>query len=306
MSYSGDAAEQIVKLSLEGVEVAAKITGGAAKEIALLIVAALKSDGKSSLKLKGRARLASMLKSGKPLEIFSVKESDLDKFRQGAKEYGIVYCVLRNTKNKPDGLCDILVKADDAPKISRLIERFKFATVDRGKIESEIVAERSAKAGAAPEAPAEAGRTGSAELEAPDIGDTEKLLDDLLGTPEGKADHNIPEAEKAESSKTEAAKPARDIPGRDTDSHPFTETTPQATLPSEPTSGSRKKPERATSSKPSVKDEMREIAASRKSKGPDAPAIDERAAAGKAKPTPATTTHKQPQRGKPKNQKGSR
>jgi len=34
MSVSGDAAEQIVKMSLEGVEVAARITGTAAKEIA--------------------------------------------------------------------------------------------------------------------------------------------------------------------------------------------------------------------------------------------------------------------------------
>lgn len=32
MNPSGDAAEQVVRLSLEGVEVAAKITGSAAKE----------------------------------------------------------------------------------------------------------------------------------------------------------------------------------------------------------------------------------------------------------------------------------
>ena len=41
MSYSGDAAEQVVRMSLEGVEVAAKITGAGAKEIALLLYAAV-------------------------------------------------------------------------------------------------------------------------------------------------------------------------------------------------------------------------------------------------------------------------
>ena len=46
MNHSGDAAEQIVRLSLEGVEVAARITGTAAKEIAMFIVAALKSGDK--------------------------------------------------------------------------------------------------------------------------------------------------------------------------------------------------------------------------------------------------------------------
>ena len=40
------------------------------------------------MKPKGKARMTSMLKSGKALEIFSVKESDLKNFVQGAKQYG--------------------------------------------------------------------------------------------------------------------------------------------------------------------------------------------------------------------------
>jgi len=145
MNHSGDAAEQIVRMGLEGVEVAAKITGTAAKEIALLLLAALKSPEKSTggMKLMGKERLETMLKSGKPLEIFSLRDSDLKTFAQETKRYGIVYCVLRNSRNTPDGLCDIMVKADDAPKINRLVERFKFATVDRAQIESEIVQEQA-------------------------------------------------------------------------------------------------------------------------------------------------------------------
>ena len=38
MSYSGDAAEQVVRMSLEGAEVAAKITGAGAKQVAILSV----------------------------------------------------------------------------------------------------------------------------------------------------------------------------------------------------------------------------------------------------------------------------
>ena len=44
MNHSGDAAEQIVRMSLEGVEVAAKITGTAAKEVALLLIEGRKRD----------------------------------------------------------------------------------------------------------------------------------------------------------------------------------------------------------------------------------------------------------------------
>ena len=47
MTASGDAAEQVVRMSLEGVEVAAKITGNGAKNIALLLAAVLKEEQKT-------------------------------------------------------------------------------------------------------------------------------------------------------------------------------------------------------------------------------------------------------------------
>lgn len=243
MNHSGDAAEQMVRMSLDGVEVAAKITGSAAKEIAVFLVAALKNKDKN-IKLKGKTRLTSMLKSGKSLEIFSVKEGDLKNFMQGAKQYGIVYCVLRNTKNNSDGLCDIMVKADDAPKISRLVERFKLATVDKAKVETDLVTEKNEK-------PA------STEPESPDIGDTEKLLNELLGTDEGKSEQKKPVKES--------------------DNRPFADKPPQI-RPSEPISESRNKSARAIMGKPSVKEELREITA---------------AIADRIKNTPTVITHKQ-------------
>lgn len=291
MNHSGDAAEQIVRMSLEGVEVAAKITGSAAKEVALLLMAALKSNN-GNLKLKGKARLTSMLKSGKPLEIFSVKESDLKQFVTGAKEYGIVYCVLRNPKNSPDGLCDVMVKADDAPKISRLVERFHFATVDKAKIEHELVAERAAREGAAPEAPA-------SRQAAPDVGDTEKLLDELLGEPEGRAELEQPQPTLTEPVQTEPVKPGKEQP----ESRPFVQDALPTTPLSEPTSENKNKSARGISSKPSVKQELREIKAAQRAQEAASQGRDELSAADKPRDTPKTT-HKQPQNnGKQKSKK---
>ena len=48
MNTAGDAAEQIVKMSLNGVEVAAKITGAGAKELAMMIYAILKDQKKDT------------------------------------------------------------------------------------------------------------------------------------------------------------------------------------------------------------------------------------------------------------------
>jgi len=82
MNNGGDAAEQIVRLSLEGFEVAAKVTGEMAKDIALLLISVLKQEQKT----KGKARLTSMIKSGKELKVFSVSQKDLKKFTQEAKK----------------------------------------------------------------------------------------------------------------------------------------------------------------------------------------------------------------------------
>lgn len=61
LSISSDSAEQIVRLSLEGMEVVAKISGVAAKNIAVALYAIMQ-DKKQT---KGKARLNNMIRTGK-------------------------------------------------------------------------------------------------------------------------------------------------------------------------------------------------------------------------------------------------
>ena len=127
MSSSSDAADQVIRMSLESVEIIAKISGKGAERALALICATLQSNEKT----KGKTRLSNMLKTNKELKIFSVKEKDLKKFAEEAKRYGILYCVLApKTKNDSDGIVDIMVKAEDAPRINRVVERFKLFEVD--------------------------------------------------------------------------------------------------------------------------------------------------------------------------------
>ncbi len=136
MNNSGDAAEQVVRLSLEGTEVALKLTGSAAKNIAAAIYAVLKNRDKN--KIKGRQRLTAMLKSGKELKVFTVSEEHLKQFATEAKRYGVVYCALRGKEQSADGMVDIMVRAEDASKINRIVERFQLATVDTVSIKHDI------------------------------------------------------------------------------------------------------------------------------------------------------------------------
>ena len=135
MNQSSDAAEQIVRMSLEGFEVAAKVTGSGAKNIAVLLYTIMKNREQTS----GKSKLSSMLKSGKPLTIFTIKKDDLAKFQQEAKRYGILYCALVDKKDKSkDGIVDIVVRKEDSARINRIVERFKFVEFNKAEIISSI------------------------------------------------------------------------------------------------------------------------------------------------------------------------
>lgn len=106
---TSESADELVKIYLEGVETVLRISGTGAKNIAMALIAM----SKERTQTKGKTRLTNMLKSGKSLDIFTIKAEDLKKFSQEAKKYGILYCALANKRNnKIDGMVDIMVRED--------------------------------------------------------------------------------------------------------------------------------------------------------------------------------------------------
>ena len=268
MNTGGEAAEQIVRMSLEGFEVAAKITGAGAKNIAILLYSVLKEEKKT----KGKARLTSMLRSGKELKVFTVKRGDLQKFTQEAKKYGVLYCVLTDRKNKdPNAEVDVIARAEDASKISRIVERFHLASVDTASIVTEAEKSKDGKAAAKDAA------DGQPE---PDIGvqekaEKDKLLDALMGKPVQK-EENAPNPSVAKTEKSPLSEPTSEQPKKSAEG---------ATM---------------TKEKPSVKEELRKIKESRKEQEADkgTSALDKSGASDRAKSANGKTEHKQPQRKK--------
>lgn len=193
-SYSGDAAEQVVRMSLETGEVAVKLAGTGAKQLAILLYAILREQKKT----KGKTRLTNMLRSGKELKVFAVKDTDLQLFCREAKKYGVLYCVLKD-RDATDGITDIMVRAEDASKINRIFERFDLATVDMAEIRSEIERTRAEQTADEPETPAAAEPMAEQE--------TEKLLDALLS----------PAPAPAPEQEGELPAPERTVPEQDKD-----------------------------------------------------------------------------------------
>lgn len=301
MNTSGEAADQVVRMSLEAGEAALKISGTGAKQLAVILYAILKEQKKT----KGRARLETLVRSGKPLTVFSVKESDLKKFVQEAKRYGILYCAVRDPKGSRDGMVDIMVKEEDAPRINRIVERFKFASVmEAAQIKTEIQKSREEKGRSAPaekspkekssaekskgkqqpekktpeeKSPSEkAGQKSGQpepEIQKPEKSKEDKLMDELMGEPvkkEGKQKNpSLARTEKSHPSEPISGKQSRTAGGT---SKPYVTTVPE---------------------KPSVRKELNEIKAERK-KEAEAAKRNEPARDTKSKNT-KPVQHKQPQ-----------
>lgn len=183
MSTETEAANQVVNMSLKSIEVMAKISGEGAKHLAVYLFAALQGQKRT----KGSIRLESLLRSGKELKVFAVKNEDLATFCKEAKRYGVLYCALRDKKNV-DGMCDVMVRAEDASKINRIVERFHLATVDTAKIKSEIEKSSGMSEAPAVEQGHEPGHEQVQEQELPkeiaEERNTDDLLDELMGKSE--------------------------------------------------------------------------------------------------------------------------
>ena len=238
MNTSGEAADQVMRMMLNGAEVLIKLSGSGAKNAAVLLY----SIAREQKKTKGAARLESMLRSGKPLKVYTFRDSDLPKFKEVAKQYGILYTVLKE-KDKTGGVFDVMVRAEDESKIARITERFNLARVNTADLRAEIIREKE-------EIEKDEGKTDVPETDKPEKSADEKLAEEILGKPIQKEEN---EMENPTAARTETTR----VPEG---------TEPERNLPSELSSTATKKTERSddksegkSDRKPSVRKKLEEI-----------------------------------------------
>ena len=183
MSANGEAAEQVTRILLEGTEVLLRLSGKGAERAAVLVYTTLRQQEKT----KGAARLSSMLRSGKPLKVYTFEEKDLPKFKEVAKQYGVLYTILKE-KDKTGGVFDVLIRADDENKINRIIERFDLTKLDTFSLKVELEKEKRAR-DAAKETEGERVVSDEPdekqviERERPEKSRSDRMADDLMSAP---------------------------------------------------------------------------------------------------------------------------
>ena len=122
MSIGSETAEQMTREAIQISEAAAKLAALGAKNLAALCLALANENQK----LRGKTHMNALLRSGKELRVFDLKEQDLAVFKREAKKYGALFSVIKDTTSD-SGHVDILAKAEDVSKLNRIFERLHYA-----------------------------------------------------------------------------------------------------------------------------------------------------------------------------------
>lgn len=136
-----DAPDQVLRLSMEGVEFALKISGAAAKNVA----AALYAVARDQKRTKGKAGITAMLRQQRPLTVYTIPKADCPEFVKQAKRYGILYAPI--PLKKGDDTLDLMVFQDDAPRVNRIVERLSLTVLDTASLQTGL---EQAREGAGP------------------------------------------------------------------------------------------------------------------------------------------------------------
>jgi len=141
MDFEERTAEQIIRVALLGSTIFLKISGAGTLAVAGFLAAAASGKAKTS----GQVRLKTLLQSGAELKVFTMQgDANFEVFAREAKTYGILYSVVRRTDTeKEQQIYDIMVRAIDAGKLNRVIEKYHLVEVEATAMPVEAPAQES-------------------------------------------------------------------------------------------------------------------------------------------------------------------
>lgn len=117
MDVSGDVADLMVKESIQLTEASIKLLAGGSRDLTAFLLA-LARDNK---KLVGKTGMNRLLRDGKELKVFQLRESDLAEFTKYAKN-NVLFAVIKN-QCRTDGLVDLVTSTDFVSQVNLFMER---------------------------------------------------------------------------------------------------------------------------------------------------------------------------------------
>ena len=114
---SSEAADLVVKETMQVTEGAIKLTGVGLKNIAAFLIAISNQNNK----VVGKTTAKRLARDPAPAEIIHLKKEDIGRFQKLAKQYGILYFFVHK-KDAKDGITNVVSNTNYAPQLNAIME----------------------------------------------------------------------------------------------------------------------------------------------------------------------------------------
>ena len=124
---NGEAADEVVRMVLNGSEVAIRLTGSAAKNLAAILVA----WSKNHKKVYGKTSMMKLLRSGEELQVLSLTKEQYQDFKASARKQ-VLFAPFVDTKSE-DGKVDVVIEAKSIPLVNHILDRIGYTQIEPEK-----------------------------------------------------------------------------------------------------------------------------------------------------------------------------
>lgn len=121
MDVSAEAADVVVRESLQATEAAAKLTLEGMKNVAALLLAIAKQD----MKVVGETTAKRLAKDSAPAVVIPIKAEDRAKFQKLAKEFGVLYFIAQKRGNN-SGILNVVSNQNYAAQLNAVMEQMGY------------------------------------------------------------------------------------------------------------------------------------------------------------------------------------
>lgn len=122
---SGDAADEVVRIMLNGTEVAVRLAGSGMKNLAAMLIAWSKKEKKPY----GKTNMMRLLKSGEELQVISLDREQYKQFKTLAKKK-VLYAPFLNTKEE-DGKVEVVISSKSIPLVNYILKKIGYGDVQQ-------------------------------------------------------------------------------------------------------------------------------------------------------------------------------
>ena len=121
MDVSAEAADVVVRESLQATEAAAKLTLEGMKNVAVLLLAIAKQD----MKVVGQTTANRLPRDPAPAVVIPIKAEDKAKFQKLAKEFGVLY-FFAQTKGNDNGMLNVVSNENYAALLNAIMQQLGY------------------------------------------------------------------------------------------------------------------------------------------------------------------------------------